>query len=195
MEETHFRLRSLRPYDIRRRALAVNLSDIAAMGARPRFALISLLVPPLLEVAVLDGIYAGLQAQAAQFHLAIVGGNIARNAERLILDLTLLETGTRGRLLRRDQTRAEDVVIVNCSNVLCRVAARLPAAMSIGCAPNCSLRDALASIHPSFREGRPGMHDTWAGVPLKRRLAGATHCVTYPAVRSAPRGATGHRPH
>lgn len=112
VEDTHFRLRSLRPYDIGRRALAVNLSDIAAMGARPRFALISLLVPPQLEVAVLDGIYAGLQAQAAQFHLAIVGGNIARNAERLIIDITLLGTGARGRLLRRDQARPGDVVMV-----------------------------------------------------------------------------------
>ncbi len=46
VEDTHFRLRRGSSHDIGRRALAVNLSDIAAMGARPRFALISLLVPP-----------------------------------------------------------------------------------------------------------------------------------------------------
>src|SRR5437667_3166787 len=112
VEDTHFRLRGITPHDIGRRALAVNLSDIAAMGARPRFALISLLVPPTLDVAVLDGIYAGLREEAAQFDVALVGGNIARNAERLIIDITLLGTGTRDKLLRRDTAKAGEVVMV-----------------------------------------------------------------------------------
>jgi thiamine-monophosphate kinase len=112
VEDTHFRLRHTNPYDIGRRALAVNLSDIAAMGARPRFALISLLLPPTLDVAILDGIYAGLRAEGAQYNVALVGGNIARNAERLIIDITLLGTGMRGRLLRRDSAKPGEVVMV-----------------------------------------------------------------------------------
>src|SRR6266568_1073888 len=112
VEDTHFRLRRTSSHDIGRRALAVNLSDIAAMGARPRFALISLLVPPALDVVILDGIYAGLREEAAQFDVALVGGNIARNAERLIIDITLLGTGTRDKLLRRDTAKAGEVVMV-----------------------------------------------------------------------------------
>ncbi len=112
VEDTHFRLRHTTPYDIGRRALAVNLSDIAAMGARPRFALISLLLPPTLDVAILDGIYAGLRAEGAQYNVALVGGNIARNAERLIIDITLLGTGMRDRLLRRDSAKPGEVVMV-----------------------------------------------------------------------------------
>ena len=112
VEDTHFRLRHTNAYDIGRRALAVNLSDIAAMGARPRFALISLLLPPTLDVAVLDSIYAGLWEEAAQFDVALVGGNIARNAERLIIDITLLGTGTRNRLLRRNNAKPGEVVMV-----------------------------------------------------------------------------------
>lgn len=112
VEDTHFRLRSTNPHDIGRRSLAVNLSDIAAMGARPRFALISLLMPPTLDVAVLDGIYAGLREEAAQFDVALVGGNIARNAERLIIDITLLGTGMRNRLLRRNSAKPGDVIMV-----------------------------------------------------------------------------------
>ncbi len=112
VEDTHFRLRHAHPQDIGRRALAVNLSDIAAMGARPRFALISLLLPPMLDVAILDGIYAGLRAEAAQYNVALVGGNIARNAERLIIDITLLGTGMRDRLLRRDSAEPGEVVMV-----------------------------------------------------------------------------------
>src|SRR2546423_13880815 len=112
VEDTHFRLRNTNPHDTGRRALAVNLSDIAAMGARPRFALISLLLPPTLDVAILDGIYAGLREEAAQFDVALVGGNIARNAERLIIDITLLGTGTRNKLLRRDTAKAGEAVMV-----------------------------------------------------------------------------------
>ncbi len=110
VQDTHFRLRYMEPRDIGRRALAVNISDIAAMGARPRFALVSLLLPPTLDVAILDGIYAGLQQEATQFGIAIVGGNIARNAERLIIDITLLGTGMH--VLRRDRARPGDIVMV-----------------------------------------------------------------------------------
>src|SRR5260370_14098687 len=112
VEDIHFRLRSTNPHDIGRRALAVNLSDIAAMGARPRFALISLLMPPTLDVGVLDGIYEGLREEAEQFDVALVGGNIARNAERLIIDITLLGTGAWNRLLRRDSAKPGDAVMV-----------------------------------------------------------------------------------
>src|SRR5947209_2262626 len=112
VEDTHFRLRHGNAHDIGRRALAVNLSDIAAMGARPRFALISLLMPPTLDVAVLDGIYEGLREEAAQFDVALVGGNVARNTERLIIDITLLGTGARNRLLRRDSAKPGEVVMV-----------------------------------------------------------------------------------
>src|SRR6266487_1162652 len=112
VEDTHFRLHTTDPHAIGRRALAVNLSDIAAMGARPHFALISLLLPPTLDVAILDGIYAGLRAEGAHYNVALVGGNIARNAERLIIDITLLGTGKRDQLLRRNSAQPGEVVMV-----------------------------------------------------------------------------------
>lgn len=112
VEGTHFRLRTTSPHALGRRALAVNLSDMAAMGAKPRFALVSLLVPPTLDVAVLDGIYVGLRDEAARFDTAIVGGNVARSAERLILDITLLGTGAKEKLLRRGNAKAGEVMMV-----------------------------------------------------------------------------------
>jgi thiamine-monophosphate kinase len=111
VEGTHFRLGYATPEEIGQRALAVNLSDIAAMGGTPQFALISLLVPSDLDVTVLVGIYAGLQAEAAHFGVAIVGGNVARS-ERLALDITLLGMVARGHALRRDGARAGDAVLV-----------------------------------------------------------------------------------
>src|SRR5258708_11181045 len=81
VEDTHFRLQHTNPHDIGRRALAVNLSDIAAMGGKPRFALISLLLPPTLDVAILDGIYDGLREEAWQLDVELVCGNIAREQD------------------------------------------------------------------------------------------------------------------
>lgn len=112
VQDIHFRLATATPAEIGRRVLAVNISDIAAMGAAPRFALISLLVPPTLEVATLDGIYAGLRDEAERFGVAIVGGNVARNPERLVIDVTLLGMGARGSLLQRDGAQPGDVLLV-----------------------------------------------------------------------------------
>ncbi len=112
VQDTHFRLERAAPQDIGRKALAVNISDCAAMGAHPRFALISLLLPPTLEVAILDGIYDGMRQEAARFGVAIIGGNIARLAERLVLDITLLGLADERRVLRRQGARPGDAIFV-----------------------------------------------------------------------------------
>lgn len=112
VEGTHFRLSHATPEEIGQRALAVNVSDIAAMGASPRFALISLLAPPTFEVAIMDGIYAGMRQAATSYGVALVGGNVARLEERLVLDITLLGMGSRDHLLRRDGARVGNVLMV-----------------------------------------------------------------------------------
>src|SRR5689334_10318125 len=65
VEGRHFMRGAATPEEIGWKALAVNLSDIAAMGAEPLWALVSLLLPPGESVAVLDGVYAGLRTLAA----------------------------------------------------------------------------------------------------------------------------------
>jgi thiamine-monophosphate kinase len=176
VEDTHFRLRHTNPHDIGQRALAVNLSDIAAMGARPRFALISLLMPPTLDIAVLDGIYEGLREEAAQFDVALVGGNIARNAERLIIDITLLGTGTRNMLLRRDSAKPGDAVMVTGSlgsaaaGLLVledeQLAAKIPSEKLVG------VLAALRTPTPRVAAGQwLAQHDVTTGVDVSDGLA------------------------
>ncbi len=77
VEGVHFTLQTASPEQIGRKALAVNLSDIAAMGGTPRFAMVSLILPKHFALEALDGIYAGLRQEAEKFSTAIVGGNIA----------------------------------------------------------------------------------------------------------------------
>lgn len=112
VEGKHF-LRSVASgYDIGYKALAVNLSDIAAMGATPSWALVSLLVPPDASVALLDDIYCGLNDLAREFQVAIVGGNIASTEGPLTVDVALLGQLSAGRALLRRGATPGDVVCV-----------------------------------------------------------------------------------
>lgn len=114
VEGVHFTLQTFSPEQIGRKALAVNLSDIAAMGGMPCYALVSLILPPKLPLTIAEGIYAGLRQEAAAYTTAIVGGNIATtgSVEQLVIDITLLGTVERGHALTRDGARAGDILCV-----------------------------------------------------------------------------------
>jgi thiamine-monophosphate kinase len=114
VEGIHFTMQTSTPEQIGRKALAINLSDIASMGGEPRYALVSLILPPHLPVATLEGIYAGLRQEAEQYSTTIVGGNIAGagKAEQLIIDITLLGTVERGHALTRDGAHVGDTLCV-----------------------------------------------------------------------------------
>ena len=92
VEGIHFDRRFVPPDAIGHRALAVNLSDLAAMGAAPRLALLSMALPAALPIADFDAVAAGFAALAAQHSLHLVGGNLTRSPGPLILDVTVVGT-------------------------------------------------------------------------------------------------------
>jgi thiamine-monophosphate kinase len=94
------------------RALAVNLSDLAAMGAEPRAALLSLLLPDDTEVGTIDGIVDGLLALATRFGVALVGGNITRTTGPLAIDVTATGSVRPRRVLERRGAKPGDEVYV-----------------------------------------------------------------------------------
>lgn len=114
VEGVHFSPQFSSPEQIGQKALAVNLSDIAAMGGVPRYALISLILPSDLSVAYLDGIYAGLRKEAERYSTAIVGGNIASSgkATPLVIDVTLLGVSEHGQAVLRSGARSGDTLMV-----------------------------------------------------------------------------------
>lgn len=90
VEGVHFDRSYVPPEAIGSKALAVNLSDLAAMGAEPRVALLSLILPGSLAVRDLDAIVAGLLKLAERYGVALVGGNIARSPGPLVVDVTAI---------------------------------------------------------------------------------------------------------
>jgi len=112
VEGVHFDQAFVGAADIGHKALAVNLSDLAAMGALPRIALLSLVLPPAWPVASLDALLDGMLALAGRAGIAIIGGNIARSPGPLIVDVTATGSVHRRRVLRRGGARAGDDLYV-----------------------------------------------------------------------------------
>jgi thiamine-monophosphate kinase len=112
VEGIHFDRRFVPPDAIGHRALAVNLSDLAAMGATPRLALLSFVLPGTLEVAAIDGMLDGMLALADAHRVTVVGGNISRSPGPLMVDVTAIGTVRRRRALTRAGARPGDLVYV-----------------------------------------------------------------------------------
>ncbi|TPW09514.1 MAG: thiamine-monophosphate kinase, partial [bacterium] len=89
VDGVHFRRDWSTPAEVGFRALEVNVSDIAAMGAVPTWALISLVLPVDLEMAALEAMYDGVIRSAKRSKVGVVGGNVTRGAQ-LSIGITLL---------------------------------------------------------------------------------------------------------
>jgi thiamine-monophosphate kinase len=110
VEGVHFRRDAAPPRLLGRKALTINLSDIAAMGGLARYATVSLCLPPQIELGWVDSLYDGLLERASDAGVALVGGNLSRAPESITIDVTML--GDAGRLLLRSGARPGDSVVV-----------------------------------------------------------------------------------
>lgn len=111
VEGVHFRLDQETPRTAGRRALAANLSDLAAMGARPLGFTCALAAPPELPVRVALGLARGMLDLAVRHGCPLVGGNVARASE-VSLTLTALGAVVRGAALTRAGARPGDRLLV-----------------------------------------------------------------------------------
>jgi len=160
IEDVHFRRRWATPMDIGWKSLAVNVSDIAAMGGRPRWGLIALACPEAVTVEEAEAFYAGVQALAAEHDVVIVGGDTCASPWGWIINVTLLGEAVRAPLLR-STARAGDVIAVTGS--LGRSAAGL-ALLEANPAPAGVPGDARADVTAAHLRPRPRTREgLWLG--------------------------------
>jgi thiamine-monophosphate kinase len=171
VEGVHFDQAFVGAADIGHKALAVNLSDLAAMGAAPRVALLSLVLPPGMPVASVDALIDGLTALAARARISIVGGNIARSPGPLIVDVTATGSVHRRSVLTRAGGHAGDDLYV--TGTLGGAAAGLRMLSAAAASP--PRRDKLATDACVMRYLRPEPR-TRFGLMLGRNRA-ARACV------------------
>ena len=112
VEGRHFLPEHIAPFDLGRRAMTVNISDIGAMGGRPLYALISLGLKADMLVDDVEEMYRGFLAELNPFNGAIIGGNLTKSGDGMFIDVTLIGEVEQGKGVRRSGARPGDAILV-----------------------------------------------------------------------------------
>ena len=113
VEDIDFRRSTVPAYFLGHKALTVSLSDIAAMGARPRWCLTSIGLPEdVWQTEFLDSFYDGLFELARQYDVQLVGGDTSRTSDRIVIDSILVGECTTDSVVRRAGASPRDQIFV-----------------------------------------------------------------------------------
>ena len=113
IEDIDFRRDTTRPELLGHKALAVSLSDIAAMGARPRWALLSIGVPEAIwNSQFLDSFYTGFFELATRYGVTLIGGDVSRTPDKIVIDSILIgETPEAGAVFRSGAEPGDQIFV------------------------------------------------------------------------------------
>ncbi len=113
VEDVDFRLKWTTPEFLGHKALAVSLSDIAAMGGTPNWAMLSLGIPEgLWKTDFIDRFYSGWFALANEFGVELVGGDISRAPDKLVIDSVAGGEAPKGKAILRAGAKSGDAIYV-----------------------------------------------------------------------------------
>jgi thiamine-monophosphate kinase len=112
VERVHFLREATSPFNLGHKAMAVNLSDIAAMGGTPLEAFVSLAIPGNCPVEFLDGLYDGMKSLAARHGVNILGGDTTGSRVDLVLNVTIIGQVRKEEVLYRSGASPGDVICV-----------------------------------------------------------------------------------
>ncbi|MCY8907174.1 thiamine-phosphate kinase [Bacillus atrophaeus] len=112
VEDVHFKLDYSSPQDIGYKALAVNISDIAAMGGFPKFYLVSIAVPTTWQASDVRAMYEGMNELAKLYQMDLIGGDSVSTSDKLVVTVTVIGEVEQGRACLRSSAKPNDIVFV-----------------------------------------------------------------------------------
>lgn len=112
LEDVHFRRKWHDPYRLGRKSLAVSISDIAAMGGIPRWALLSIAIPKEYPLEDLDAFTNGFLSMAAEHGVSLIGGDTCSSKSGLVISVTIMGEQQPQYIVRRDGARSGDEIWV-----------------------------------------------------------------------------------
>jgi len=112
IEDTHFIFDKISAFELGQKSLAVNLSDIAAMGGTPQNAFISLGIPENITVEWLKDFYEGLSFLARQSKTPILGGDTTKSKHGLIINIAVIGKVENKHIKLRSGAKPENVICV-----------------------------------------------------------------------------------
>jgi thiamine-monophosphate kinase len=110
VERVHFLREAISGFDLGYKSLAVNLSDIAAMGGTAREAFVSIAIPEDCRLDYLEAIYSGIKNLAAEFDVNVLGGDTTSSKKDLIINIVVQGIVSKEELLCRDAALPGDVI-------------------------------------------------------------------------------------
>jgi thiamine-monophosphate kinase len=153
VEDIHFLRNSISAYELGRKSMAVNISDIAAMGGIPGEAVISIAIPGTIDVEYLDQLYEGMKSMARQFGVNLLGGDTTSSPQHLVINVALVGWAQEDEVLYRSGAKPGDKVFL--TGEVGSSAAGLDLILS---EKKFSHRDELLEAHrnplPQIKEGR-----------------------------------------
>jgi len=111
VQNIHFSLETTPWEELGWKSMSINLSDIAAMGGKPDFALVALALPETVQVEEVTLLYQGMLEAARLFNLSIIGGNLSRSPV-VSVTITIIGSSPEGKLLHRSTAIPEDMVAI-----------------------------------------------------------------------------------
>ncbi|MGE5702484.1 MAG: thiamine-phosphate kinase [Clostridia bacterium] len=112
IETVHFLRETMHPADIGYKSFASNISDIAAMGGIPRYALVTIGLSPAWTADECDLVYEGMYEACSEYGVRIIGGDTVSTPDALHLSVTLIGEVERGKALLRSTAKPGDAVFV-----------------------------------------------------------------------------------
>ena len=110
VEDVHFVRDKISPFDLGRKAMAVNVSDIAAMGGVPENAHLSLGVPGGARLSYLDDFFRGVKSACDACSVRLLGGDTTKSPDRVVINVSIQGKVEKGRVKLRSTARSGDVV-------------------------------------------------------------------------------------
>jgi len=156
IQDVHFSLDITPWWEVGWKALAVNLSDIAAMGGLPRYAVVSLALPDDTEVSDVLALYQGMTGLAQEFGVAIVGGDTSRSPQ-VALNITVLgiiQNHAENMLTRSGAKVGDKVAVTGHLGAASAGWEMLAKKLHFDAGTNARLKEAFLHPHPRIAEGK-----------------------------------------
>ena len=174
VEDVDFRRTTTPPYLLGHKALAVSLSDIAAMGARPLWSLISIGVPEdVWQTDFVERLYDGLLNLANRYGVQLIGGDTSRTHENIVIDSVVAGECAAGMAVMRSGASEGDQIFVTGSLGAAAAGLRLIERGAHLAEQNLADEDSQKLDHILLRQLRPEPRVGWGIVLGEERLATA----------------------
>lgn len=112
IEDVHFLRDAISPEDLGYKSLAVNLSDIAAMGGQPLGSFLSIAIPSNVEISYLDGFMEGYHDLSAKYHVPLLGGDTTKSFDKIAINVCVYGKANNSCVkYRKDAVVGDDICV------------------------------------------------------------------------------------